>query len=669
MANQAPEPKTSGSWSVTSVSCWLVVKWSGLTGLEGASLPWWVQTIFEQLFPPHSWEGVPVELLQATVDFGLNEIPNAMATVAVGRRADNENIVAAIHYLTRHLKLFLPVSIWAEVAVTDSVGSRDSWPVTETGAPKPFRMFDGYITGSGFRKTSSAVEFDLSITHWLSDLNFSSTLSRSSSPQNPGQLSYWPSLPLYPNAGARDPSLFRQGSPITQPQTIINPGTILRDLWGYTLQTGDPSNWPSLPERGVGGIKQWLTELSLQDRINWRQIREGGCIGAQPLPDAAQNVEALSALSKIEPLANGYIDGVPLRMDRRPGIINIAVQIATQLGYETPEVLYNHTIWDKLVGQYGSDLLFAVVPQVEKALVVPFNPGLRRPWAVIYANDYDYFEQYSNIPRPLRGVGLFVGREFAAGGGVSLNNSPVYNTPGAYYENPKRLNGLVVWKKAPRWLSTVVIPHSYQAGGQDTEIATSFDSKRGDIPDQKDPKCKFEDIKPLWCDYARGLYIQEILRGRNGRLSGRLRFDIAPGSIVRIEQPKEEFVVKQMFPGFVTPRRSYIYAQVLRVSCMINSESQRAGTSIQFGFTRDEDENEDESYSTDRHPIWACNWYGAPLVNDPAFYPGGFPGMSPPECKGLDIGQEMCGGSGTLPADVLAGDGPKPALPADTGLA
>jgi hypothetical protein len=669
MPNQVP--KSVGTWSVIQLRSWMVIQWASLLDpLNNIFLPTWVKSVLQYLFPPDQWEGIPVELVQVTTDFGKNEIPTALATVSAGRRADNTEIIAAIHYLTKHLKLFLRASVWCEGSVTDFTGTADPWPTTPDGQPKPFRVFDGYITGMARRKTANAIEYDLSLVHWLSDLNFSSTLSRSSSPQNPSQISYDPALPLYPNSGARDASLFRVGSPTSQAGAIINTNSVLLDLWGATTRVGDPANWPAAPEAGVGGMKQWLTELCLQDLINWRQVRFGSCAGTIPDEAGAKNTEALEALKKIEPLSKGYIDGVPLRMEERPGIQNIANQIATQIGFETPEVLHNHTIWDKLIGQYGSDLQFDLIPQVEKALIVPQNSGLRRPWVTIYANDYEYFEQYNNIPRPLRGIGLFVGREFGGGSGISLNNAPVYNTVGAYYENPNRRDGMVIWKKAPRWLSTVILPWMYQTGGQDTDIATSFDSSLGDPPDQKDPKCKFEDAKPLWCDYARALYIQEILRGRNGRLSGRLRFDIAPGSIIRIETPEEPFILEQMADPEGQPTRSYIYAQALRVSCVINVESQRAGTAIQFGFTRDEDENEDPSYSLDRHPIWACNWYGAPLVNENAFYPGGAPpGISPPECKILDIQSEECGGEGSLPSNISAGDGPKPPLPDDMGLA
>lgn len=622
--------KGPGDWAVYGLQLWMVVRWPGLLGLNtNIELPDFVLSVLQLLYPQAESEGVALELLQASVDFGINEIPSASAVVAVGRQADRVSVLSAIHYLVKNLKLFLAISLYAKIETRAAQGPHDTWPVDEAGNPKAFRIFDGYITGTGFKKTPQTVEFHCAMIHWLSDLNFSSVLSRSSSPKNPGQISFDPSLPNMPNAGARTPALFSNGhgSALTQAMPLMGGATLKADLWGNTssLPT-DPKRKVGAAAIGVGGIKQWLTEVCRNDRINWREIQFGAC-GTPPSSVAAKNVEALAALSRIEPLDNGYIDGVPLAMDDRPGLENIAAQIATQIGLDTA-TLHNHTVWDKLVGQFGPTLLFSLIPQVEKALIVPNAPGLRRHWATVFANDYDYYERSDLIPRPLRGVGLFVGREFAAGGQIGLNNAPVHNTVGAYYENPNRRNGLVEWREAPRWLATIPLPHMYSPARHGFLAATTLDAKKGNVPNQPPPKCKFNRIRALWCDYARSLYIQEILRNRTGRLSGKLRFDIAPGSIIKIEEPEEPFVLETL-----GDKPSYVFAQALRVSCVLDAERMKAGTAIQFAFTRDEEENVDDSFSLDRHPLWQNNWYGAPLVNDEIFYPGGAPGISPPENK------------------------------------
>ena len=605
--------------SVHDIQAWMIIRWSSLVGID---LPPWLIDILSVFFPPSTYEGVIVELTSLTLDYGLNEIPTATAGVGVGFNMRDHNVVAAIHYLSQYLKLFVAGSIWVQVRRTHISGAMfytNQWPAG------PFRVFDGYIVGTGFRKTTQGIDFTLQMTHWLSNLNFSSVLSRSSSPQNPGQVSFDPALPEFPNAGARDPNGFRHAAYMTQLLTSITAPVIREDLWGKVKDlppAGIPADLVGLDTalfaEGVGGMKGWMTDLCKQDRINWRQFQTGLCDGVTPAPSASKNVEALSALRRIEPLRNGYIDGVPLAIKDLPGTQNIANQIAMALAYQMPEALANHTMWDKIVGEFGTELQFALVPQVEKAMIVPFNPGLRKVWTTIYASEIDFFEQNHHIPRPLRGVGMFIGREFASGGGVSLNQHPVYNTIGAYYENPKRRNGMVVFKKAPRWLSTVVMPHLYVAGGQDTVIGTGIEpAPAAPAGRERPPRAKIEDSKNLWCQYARGLYIQEVLRGRSGRISGRLRFDIAPGSIVKVEEPDEPFVLQRLQRS-----QSFVYAQVVRTSIMINSEAQKAGTAFQLAFIKDAAENTDAAYSIDTHPIWKHDWVGAPLVNHRQFYFG-----------------------------------------------
>lgn len=655
-------PNKDGDWCAAKISAWMVIKWPGLLGLNtNITLPDWVASILKLLFPPRLSEGVTIELIQASVDYGLNEIPSASVQVAVGRLADNVALCSAIHYLIKQLRMFVAASIYCQVESTASSGDADVWPTNPDGSPRPFRIFDGFITNSALRKTNQGVEFTCALTNWLSDLNFSSAFSRSSSAMNPGDISYDGAFPVLPNAGARIPGLFTHGTAMTQAVPFVNEATLMADLWGKTVELPTGLKPGSVAAVGVGGLKQWFTELCMQDRINWRQLQNASCDVPPPPTDImSKNVEALAALMRIEPLSLGYIDGVPLKMDStRAEIITIAKSIAAQIGMHA-STLYNHTIWDKLVGQFLPDLQLALAPQVEKALVVPFAPGLRRSWVTIFANEYEYYENADLIIRPLRGVGLFINSPMASGGNMGLVNRPVINSTGAYYENPDRRNGLVIWRNAPYWLATAPLPYMYNPASGSISGATTLDTKKGAVPTVKPVKCRLEALKSLWCDYARGLYLQEILRGRTGRLSGKLRFDIAPGSIIRIEEPEEPFVLENLGTN-----RSYVYAQAIRVSCVINSEAAKAGTAIQFAFARDEQENLDPSYSASRHPLWANNWYGAPLVSEDVFYPGGrYPGVSPPESKALILPfTDACSGKSTLPVTVAKGTDPEPPLP------
>lgn len=71
-----------------------------------------------------------------------------------------------------------------------------------------------------------------------------------------------------------------------------------------------------------------------------------------------------------------------------------------------------------------------------------------------------------------------------------------------------------------------------------------------------------------------------MLRGRNQTVSGRLRFDIAPGTLVRVSSAKESTVLPEEFYTQEDNLGSDIYGEVVRVSVVINADAPAAGTSF-----------------------------------------------------------------------------------------
>ena len=98
----------------------------------------------------------------------------------------------------------------------------------------------------------------------------------------------------------------------------------------------------------------------------------------------------------------------------------------------------------------------------------------------------------------------------------------------------------------------------------------------------------------------------EMLRGNTAELSGKLRFDIAPGSCVRIEGKGERFVEED---ETAVP----LYASVYRTTIVINSENQRAGTTFALAHVRTEAENGDPRCAIDKPPLYKEPWRGAAL--------------------------------------------------------
>jgi hypothetical protein len=586
---------------------------------------------------PH--ETMCFELLSVNTEFELNSIPQASVTLAIGRRADDVQKVAAIHRKVDDLKLQLPARIWCHAE--DSAGSEPGPSLDQLWPEGKFKIFEGYVTGSAFRRNDSGAELTLGLTHWLTDMNFSSALSKQSHPVNPSQFSFPASFVIDTTleGGAVLPSggVVVVGSAMAIDYVPIT--TIIDDFWGGSDAIANPN-----------GLKAWLTHLTKLDRITATQILGQAAGGGDLAPE--KNWEACRALRRFEPDAvgpdfdesgQGYVLGVPLRIETDSDLhAAIALSIGYELGLETFESYANVTLWDKLAGQFHTNYLFSVVPLVDKALVVPFVPGLSSGdtdtlvHRTISTSQYEMVDSQTVMTRPLRAVGILIGKNFQAGGSTSSDEAPDYQTIGGYFDkmtvsdDGRYKEGLVMLIQGPRWLSNALNPFlstPHTTGVAATVRATALNPGEGDGHTEPLPKEVFAKLEPVWDAYAHTLYLHEVLKNRQMIISGPLRFDIAPGSQIKVEAVEDRFVQKLLHPGSDEHPcddrfKTFFWCTVLRVSTIIDCQRMRATTVFHLGHVRNEKENNDEGTSTDKHPLWQkCKWGGCVLIQDDAFTP------------------------------------------------
>lgn len=638
-------------WANTKFWCYAIVTFPLTDLLEAANedpfLPQW--NTVEPLFgdPPqqsdcpgtgpteNEVEDVCFELLSFASEFELNSIPQANIAVALGRVANDLGFASRIHEYVDKFQLQLPVTVWCQAKSNAGSNLPVSSVIWPAGA---FKVFEGRVTGSSFRNSGAAAEFVLSLTHWLSDLNFSSALSKQGSPLNPAQFYY----PSNYTAGAN----FAAGGAVGPMMVAVQKAilffpttTILQDFWGGT---GNPTQLSS-------GLKDWLTYLTKDDRINFNQINTLPGAGSPLKPEI--NWEACRALKRFEPNAlvpgkaqeSGYILGKPLAMSvDAPTVDIVARAIGEDIGFESIESYTNVTLWDKLAGELHANYMYSVVPLIEKALVVPFTPGLSSGNSnafvhrTIRAHQYESISANNNIPRPLRAVGTIVNRKFQAGGGLSLDTGAEYLSFGGYYDKMVQSGdqdykeGLILFVHAPKWLASVSANYLQTPGSTgalaDATIrsATAAVAGIGYLANQ--PVDTFAIARPVWDKYARATYIHEILKNRQAMITCPVRFDIAPGSQIKVEITEDKFIKELFNPGSsldcTDDALTFFWCSVMRVSTVIDCQNARAFTNYYVGYVRSEDENLDESTSTDRHPIWDSeDWSGCVMIEDPAFAP------------------------------------------------
>lgn len=524
------------------------------------------------------------DVVRIASTFKLNDIPTAELQVAVGYEArSNRTKKATIH--DNKNKLRPRDKVVVTLTITPSAGDQEK---TESGE---FVIFEGFLTGIGYNRAVNGASYHLDVVHWLDDLSNSAALNGNWFPNAPYDLAFNASCYAVTRSDGRLTATGAPRTPSGQSVPIfdsdgstINKTNAERDLWAEV-------------------IKPVFTEIAQY---------------AVP-PDNRANTAAIEAFKRIP--GRGKSFNTPLALDLS-GLSDKNIQHSLRSALTTDALAsFAHTsFWGKIIGEYASQFFFALAPGVEHALMIPFFGGLR--WEAgkgkeIAADEYISANFNASMKQLLEAIIVYwpihAGPHHQLGGSSPAVNA--YAEPlGAYPPVTSGVDrpGLKLFKEPPSWISNNA---TWSCGtGASTAIKGSA------IGDCTAPGTGDPNPPPGWlidADAAREMrsskvcqrfahhwYKTELLGARYGHLSGKLRFDIAPGSIVRIEMPIKEI-----------GSDGYMVAAVTAVSYIIDAEQMHAGTSFALGYIRTIEEDADEKISTTFAPLYkeGTAWHGGPL--------------------------------------------------------
>lgn len=532
------------------------------------------------------------------LNYGLNMVPTARCGIASGREIAS-GVLSRIHQ-GWDAQGDLP-SARVIFRATGKYDAEHDWPDQEVV------LFDGYAVGVGYSKNQGQVRPEVRLSHWLSDLDFASALSANTHLQSISQYTYPAALRPRWAGQTAIPSLsiaaFQFGG-------MIQSATITEDLWGQVFK-------PVLGELAS------QEPLKLSGTIN--QCFSGDFKNHELIERALQRIEGMTGTGS--PLDRPLSPYTPkLSFDNTPfGQLEGQLVDAIQefISHTAIHSLSGQTIWNLLISHYASNLLFGIVPQPEKAFMIPVNPCFREYGKVIAANDYNVVQMQMNRERPLRGVGLRCGTFWS----TAVNNAGDASATadvgiGGCFAPPQlaSLKGLVKVVRAPLWIEKLGSA-GYNAGatsgatnhntiGTATTPVSNPDASRNGHPAKAKKSDSFKSASEIAGAYAQYLYLLESLRGRSATVSGKLRFDIAPGSMVRIQAASHH-------QG--TSLTDDVVGCVAGLSIGLNAESGQAGTGFQISYPRTIRENQTELMSMPYHPIYNTNFTAAPLVDQLAF--------------------------------------------------
>lgn len=536
------------------------------------------------------------DVIGVTATFGLNSIPAATLILAPGINAATSTSgsnPASFHKLRKEgrPKLREPVKVYLQIKTTDGTKNK-------MVSDDKMLIFDGYFAGVGYRRANNSVNFTVHLIHWLDDLNCSSMASGNWFPGAPFDLAEGAVAHSVNQVGGGSGADGSTGMvPNIDPSgRIINSTNVQFDLWGNCLKPIFEviADWPPPTYRGQ---------------------------------TVEKNDAAKAALNKMPGI--GASTYTPLKLDLSGTDQNAAAYGVTEAILKASTESYDYsTFWGKLIGDWAAQFFFAVSPAVEFAHPIPFFGGLK--WEpgmkTIYADEYNHADFMANCAQILEEVSIFVSASSqsgapAAGEPVTYMPRPNFEPNGWYPKNKQDRRGMLMIKSLPSWLDNYGHHGDYTQGstGQVNSVPGDGMNPRHGAPAVLPTPEELSHTTQLISDrFAEHWYKTELLQSRYGEMSGKLRFDIAPGSIIKIEPAKN--VMRDLPDNDIN-----MYATVVQVSYAINAEQAQAGTSFSLAHIRTEAENNDPALTTcemcggvNRPPLYNNAWKGGPLVVAPA---------------------------------------------------
>lgn len=534
-------------------------------------------------------DSVEYDLVQFTGSYGLNEMPTATCLLAIGRDARDKNRIAPIHAMADNLSQMrkAKVTLKPRKDWKPKQGNDSSWSGEEV-------IFEGYYVGMAYRKLNDRIQAIVHLTHWLLDLGFSSTLDSEQHPSNSA------SLVVSSIAPQRQTGV--SGQPIFISQLVdheVLKATVHQDIWE--------------------GIKTLLCGLAKQSKLEFK-CKDANLGSGNP----TKNDMALAALSKIQGpggtcgLAYDFdMGGMPLEFIDN-GIEQIKDSVATSILDITQRDFASYTFWDAIIGLYCPMFNMALVPQVTTATIIASTPALNLHYSkVILPGEYDNIALTGAISRPLYGVAVLDAHIMTTGPETGSNMLDMCS--GGAFTSPAESDGDGMWLviESPPWLKNLGYISGYveRTSGIPQREASNTSTNPGAVVSGTplpSPSTLQSGAAELYTAYAKSVYVANMLRGRGATLSGKLRFDIAPGSIVKIAGDSRKFA------GAEDNLETDLYGHVVRVTVSLNAESRQAGTTFQFSHIRTTKEFlTDERTRVTEHPLFGPKVYrGAPLIKN-----------------------------------------------------
>lgn len=540
-------------------------------------------------------------LSACVISYALNSIPSASVTFALGTTTTTGNYRKTFQQLLEAIAV-RPKK--AQVWVTEQL----------TGNKSVTKVFEGNTGGFGWVRSGVETSLILQLRHWLHWLHAASALTTAMHPASTGDFSRAAIESVRLDSLDVSTGHARAGWVDGQGKPINVTAAVTADIWGKL-------------------IHPFLTDI-----VNSRQV------ATHPLATEnaylEQEVKAALAKTNLPPTRNLVGVGTsapPLALaflssadTPRIGKEATAARVFMAIQQMAKSNFHQTTLWAKIVGDFAQQFLFDVVPMVDKAFIVPGIGAYHGRYVTTIAlSEQQNVELSGEVSQYIRGVVLPFNSEINTGI-KDISDVPFFVFDKAYATYMSNLPGSLLFVPLPFWLADVSGHVSNAAEGQAVKpapdgtlppapVSTTMDEQPTiPVPDADKPAVQIaqalRDNQSMANAWAHQVFNNELLKTRTGTIITQPRFDIAPGSHVRIALPRELQLQTTEDGDVATAREpNYLFAKVVQTVVAFDAQKQQAATTFVLSHCRTSAEDKLADFSIIEPALYNSGWIGGPI--------------------------------------------------------
>jgi len=551
---------------------------------------------------------IELPVASCSMNYAVSELPSCAVQLALGKNVSRPgvqeaNLVALLERADQ-AKAELEVRVIGDW--TAKQRWNDEWQV----------VFEGRVVNEATSITRGRANLSLTLVHWLADLQSGTVLPSYAHPaSNHNPLNSIVSFGGSPGSNTPGPSMI--GS-FADANALVTNQDFTKDLW-------------------ANGMKSMIANLLTTELEFAGELASKNCFDvvnrpikpSQKLKDAFKRIEgevtdtggdndggdASSLSSEYSQYAK------PLAFTEAAQDVGIQTYISQTLTHDPTNTFQTSNLWELLIRRLLPRFGLCIIPRVKSAIVVPYLPALRPTFEhAIHAGDIRQVDDVKKIKRLAKASFIYLPGKASWGAdpGVMGDEGQVRGSTGCFYPDDPDTGSSMLYAKPPAWLVMAA-----KLGGAGSDFVNTNNGEpriRGGAGNPAaDPDSDMTTAAvatnlssaKLLDKYAAIRYYTERLRGHSVTIHGKLRFDIAPGSIVRIQMRLDDV---QGLGGQLVNLVGYVE----RITTVIDANRKEAMTSFKLGSIRTEEQNESDKFTIAEEPLFGTGepYTGCSLLDE-----------------------------------------------------